>query len=288
MALRRNIRLRREYLYRKNLEGNARKDFDRKQQIRGALREGKAIPTELRNDEARLSHQISLEDDRTAIPTSHIDDEYAAAGFTDPKICITTSRAPSSKLKQFAKELKLIFPTSSRINRGNTKVPELVEACRTNNFTDIIVIQEHRGTPAGLIVCHLPYGPTAHFAIANVVTRHDIEDRGTMSEAFPHLIFEGFQSSLGKRVCNILKHLFPVPKADTRRVLTFVNRSDFISFRHHVYRKPGGGEVSLSEVGPRFELRPFQIRLGTLEQKEAEVEWALRPYMNTAKKRNEL
>ena len=34
---------------------------------------------------------------------SHIDDEYAAAGFTDPKICITTSRAPSSKLKQFAK-----------------------------------------------------------------------------------------------------------------------------------------------------------------------------------------
>ena len=29
----------------------------------------------------------------------------------------------------------------------------------------------------------------------------------------------------------------------------------------------------------------MQVKLGTLEQDEAEVEWVLRPYMNTAKKR---
>ena len=29
----------------------------------------------------------------------------------------------------------------------------------------------------------------------------------------------------------------------------------------------------------------LQVKLGTLEQDEAEVEWVLRPYMNTAKKR---
>ena len=34
---------------------------------------------------------------------SHMDDEYAAAGVTDPKVCITTSRDPSSKLKEFTK-----------------------------------------------------------------------------------------------------------------------------------------------------------------------------------------
>ena len=34
---------------------------------------------------------------------TNIDDEYRWAGVEDPKIVITTSRDPSSKLKQFAK-----------------------------------------------------------------------------------------------------------------------------------------------------------------------------------------
>ena len=32
----------------------------------------------------------------------------------------------------------------------------------------------------------------------------------------------------------------------------------------------------------------YEIKLGTVEQAEAEVEWRLRPYMNTAKKRKHL
>lgn len=36
-------------------------------------------------------------------PTTHIDDEYSKAGMRDPKILITTSRDPSSRLMQFAK-----------------------------------------------------------------------------------------------------------------------------------------------------------------------------------------
>jgi len=30
---------------------------------------------------------------------------------------------------------------------------------------------------------------------------------------------------------NILKYLFPVPKEDSRRVVTFANTDDYISFR---------------------------------------------------------
>lgn len=52
----------------------------------------------------------------------------------------------------------------------------------------------------GLIVSHLPFGPTAYFTLCNVVMRHDIPDLGTMSEAKPHLITHGFTSRLGKRV----------------------------------------------------------------------------------------
>jgi U3 small nucleolar ribonucleoprotein protein IMP4 len=81
-------------------------------------------------------------------------------------------------------------------------------------------------------------------------------------------------------VSNVLKHLFPVPKDDSKRVVTFANQSDFISFRHHTYDMPRGAKsVALKEVGPRFEMRLYRIKLGTMEQQEAEVEWALRPYM---------
>lgn len=41
-------------------------------------------------------------------PGSHIDDEYARVGLYEPKIVITTSRDPSSRLLQFAKVSPLL------------------------------------------------------------------------------------------------------------------------------------------------------------------------------------
>ena len=52
-----------------------------------------------------------------------------------------------------------------------------------------------------------------------------------MSEAYPHLIFDRFSSKLGARVANILKYLFPPPKHDAKRVITFANQ----------VRRGGGG-----------------------------------------------
>ncbi|OVA11682.1 Brix domain [Macleaya cordata] len=278
--LRRNIRLRREYLYRKSLEGKERMLYEKKQ--------GKPIPTELRNEEAALRQEIDLEDELTAIPKSHIDDEYANASQRDPKILLTTSRNPSAPLTQFVKELKIVFPNAQRMNRGGQVISEIIETCRAHDFTDVVLVHEHRGQPDGMIVCHLPFGPTAYFGLHNVVTRHDIKDKksvGTMSEAYPHLILNNFSSKLGERTANILKHLFPVPKPDSKRIITFANQSDYISFRHHVYEKHGGPKsIELKEVGPRFELRLYQIKLGTVDQSEAQTEWVIRPYMNTSKK----
>jgi hypothetical protein len=54
---------------------------------------------------------------------------------------------------------------------------------------------------------------------------------------------------------SILKYLFPVPKEDSKRVLTFANDQDYISFRHHVFAKVNRHEVQLAEVGPRFEMK---------------------------------
>ncbi|KAI3868648.1 hypothetical protein MKX03_013158 [Papaver bracteatum] len=286
----RTIRLRQEYLYRKNLEGKERQLYENKRKINKALEEGKPIPTELRNEEQELRRQIDLEDVSTEIPRSHIDDEYANANQRDPKILITTSRSPSSPLTQFAKELKIVFPNAQRMNRGGQVISEIIETCRAHDFSDVVLVHEHRGgVPDGMIVCHLPLGPTAYFGLHNVVTRHDIRDKksvGTMPEAYPHLIFDNFSSKLGERTANILKHLFPVPKPDSKRTITLSNQSDYISFRHHVYDKSGGPKsIELKEVGPRFELRLYQIKLGTVDHSEAPTEFVIQPYMNTAKKR---
>lgn len=215
------------------------------------------------------------------------DDEYRWAGVEDPKVMITTSRDPSARLKKFAKELRLIVPNSQRLNRGNYEYKQLIAACRANGVTDFLVVHEHRGQPDGLIVCHLPYGPTAYFTLSDMVMRHDIPDLGNMSEQYPHLIFHNFRSRLGGRVESILKHLFPVPREDSKRVMTFANHDDYISFRHHNIKKVDGGKkTELSEIGPRFQMRLFEIKLGTLEaEAAADTEWALRPYMNTSKKR---
>lgn len=290
--IRREARLRREFLYRKSLEGRAAEEYERRLAVREALAEGTDIATELRKSGRGYLEKDAYADAIHDAPTSHQDDEYANATAVDPRVVVTTSRDPSSKLMQFAKEMRLILPNATRLNRGNLVVSELVKTAKAGEITDIVVCHEHRGQPDGIIVSHLPYGPTAYFSLSNVVMRHDVRDGslGTMSEAYPHLIFDNFNTKIGRRVVTILKHVFPVPKPDSKRIMTFVNSSDVISFRHHVYEKQDrrDDDIELSEVGPRFEMQLYQLRLGTLDQKDADDEWVLRPFMNTAKQRRVL
>lgn len=294
--LRRQARLRREYLYRKSVQDKYKNIQEKKEKLKRSLEENIPIHPHLRKDALKIQKLLSWEDagPEMAIAmgtemggTAGIqDDEYRWAGVEDPKIVITTSRDPSSRLKMFVKELRLIFPNSQRMNRGNYEMKQLIHACRANDVTDFIIVHEHRGVPDSLIICHLPYGPTAYFTMSDVIMRHDIPDIGTMSEQYPHLIFHNFRTKLGERVSNILKYLFPVPKEDSKRIITFANHDDYISFRHHTYKKVHGKDIELTEVGPRFQLKLYEIKLGTLDAEgAADVEWALRPYMNTSHKR---
>lgn len=244
--LRRQARLRREYLYRKSAEDRQKSIQDKKNRIKRSLDENIPIHGDLQSKALHYQKKLEWEDEGPenavkiggesggALADSQ-DDEYRYAGVEDPKIVITTSRDPSSRLKQFVKELRLIFPNSQRMNRGNYEMKQLIHACRANDVTDFIVVHEHRGVPDGLIISHLPYGPTAYFTISDVVMRHDIPEIGTMSEQYPHLVFHNFKTKLGLRVMSILKYLYPVPKEDSKRVITFANHDDFISFRHHNY-----------------------------------------------------
>lgn len=48
-------------------------------------------------------------------------------------------------------------------------ISEIIETCRAHDFTDVILINEHRGVPVALTISHLPFGPTAYFQLLNVV-----------------------------------------------------------------------------------------------------------------------
>jgi len=61
-------------------------------------------------------------------------------------------------------------------------ISEIIESCRAHDYTDVLLVHEHRGVPDGLIVCHLPFGPTAYFGLHNVasisLTEFHIDFRG--------------------------------------------------------------------------------------------------------------
>eukprot|EP00607_Mallomonas_marina_P001221 CAMPEP_0182431372 /NCGR_PEP_ID=MMETSP1167-20130531/48627_1 /TAXON_ID=2988 /ORGANISM="Mallomonas Sp, Strain CCMP3275" /LENGTH=269 /DNA_ID=CAMNT_0024617635 /DNA_START=22 /DNA_END=828 /DNA_ORIENTATION=+ len=269
MALRREIRLRKEFLYKKQHGAEINIRNDKKRKIKESLETGKSIPTEIRGEARQLEKDIELDINQTE---QSIDDEYAKIGLREPKVCVTTSRDPSSRLKQFSKEVKICIPNSQAINRGNYRVEELVDACKKADFSDIIILNETRGQPDAMIVSHLPFGPTAFFTLSNCVLRHDIPECKPASQAYPHLILDNLNTVIGKRIGRILQALYPIPRPESKRVITLANQNDFISFRHHMYSKVKGEPV-IEEAGPRFELQPYEVRLGTLDQDHADKEW---------------
>ena len=68
-----------------------------------------------------------------------------------------------------------------------------------------------------------------------------------------------------------------------------VNNSKDLTYKFEKKSGKGGKpEVFLEEIGPRFEMRPYQILLGTVDQPDSNKEWVLRPFMNTARNKNNL
>ncbi|KAK6067488.1 U3 small nucleolar ribonucleoprotein IMP4 [Seiridium cupressi] len=280
--IRKQARQRRDYLYRRAVTLRDAEISEKRSKLRAALATGKPLDPTIANDK-ELRKSFAYDEsrtDRTVNEELDLDDEYSAlSGITDPRVLVTTSRDPSARLAAFAKEIRLLLPTAIRLNRGNLILPDLT-----------------RGTPTALSISHFPHGPTISFSLHNVVLRHDIPNsiRGTVSESYPHLIFEGFKSTLGQRVVKILSHLWPPRDPLTSknkigsRVITFVNNEDTIELRHHVFVRTGHDSVELSEVGPRMSMRVFEIRSGTMENKDGDVEWHLNQYTRTGRKKEYL
>ncbi|KAI5860196.1 Brix-domain-containing protein [Durotheca rogersii] len=297
--IRKQARQRRDYLYRRALLLRDSEISEKRAKLRAALATGRPLDPTIANDkELRKDYQFDeSRPDRSVNEELDLDDEYSQlSGIVDPRVLVTTSRDPSARLSAFAKEIRLLLPTAIRLNRGNLVLPDLTRSAQASGLSDLVLLHEHRGVPTALTLSHFPHGPTISFSLHNVVLRHDIPNsiRGTVSESYPHLIFDGFTSRLGTRVVKILKHIFPPREPLTNktklgsRVVTFKNIEDSIEVRHHVFVRTGYDSVELSEVGPRMTMRVFEIRSGTLENKDGDVEWHLNQYTRTSRKKDYL
>jgi U3 small nucleolar ribonucleoprotein protein IMP4 len=103
MSIRREIRLRKDFLYKKQIDAQQTITNEKKRKLKTAIDEGKSVPTEIVQEARKLNHDMELDLYAPGDEKASIDDEYATVGFREPKVCVTSSRDPSSRLKQFAK-----------------------------------------------------------------------------------------------------------------------------------------------------------------------------------------
>jgi len=123
--------------------------------LKSSLASGKPLDPSIAND-VSLRKDYKYDEsraDRTVEEELGLDDEYShMSGVIDPRVLVTTSRDPSSRLGTFSKEVRLLLPTSIRLNRGNLILSNLVSSAQASGLSDIIVLHEHRGTPTALSV----------------------------------------------------------------------------------------------------------------------------------------
>ncbi len=99
--IRKSIRLRKEYVYKKEKEIQDSQIADKKQRLKKAIDSQEGVPNELKRDSERLMKELEHDDNNTIIARTHMDDEYEEAKYRDPQVLITTCRSPSMRLLQF-------------------------------------------------------------------------------------------------------------------------------------------------------------------------------------------
>lgn len=207
-------------------------------------------------------------------------DEFAAyyKHSYEPKVLITYCDNPTRKTRIFGRELTRMVPNSISLYRNRSGVKKMVKSAIARNFTDIIVVNEDQCKPNGMLVIHLPDGPTAHFKLSNVKITPELKrSHKEITEHRPEVILNNFTTRLGYTIGRMLGALFHYePEFKGRRVVTFHNQRDYIFFRHHRYQFDlKNGKARLRELGPRFTLRLRSLQHGTFDSKYGTYEWLI-------------
>ncbi|XP_050452073.1 probable ribosome production factor 1 [Cataglyphis hispanica] len=221
------------------------------------------------NDEANQELKIECEHDEFA---AYYRQDY------EPKVLITYADNPNRKTRIFGRELTRIIPNSLSLYRNRSGVKKIVKSAIARNFTDIVIVNEDQCKPNGMLVIHLPDGPTAHFKLSNVkITTELKRSHKEITEHRPEVILNNFTTRLGFTIGRMLGALFHYqPEFKGRRAVTFHNQRDYIFFRHHRYEfNLKTGKPRLRELGPRFTLKLRSLQHGTFDSKYGDYEWII-------------
>ncbi|XP_019876060.2 probable ribosome production factor 1 [Aethina tumida] len=196
----------------------------------------------------------------------------------EPKVLITYTEEPLKKTRIFGRELRRIIPNSVSLYRNNASIKSIVKSATKRDFTDILVINENKKQPDGLLLIHLPNGPTAHFKISNPrITTELRKNYRHITAHRPEVVLNNFTTRLGLTVGRMLGAIFHYdPEFVGQRAVTFHNQRDFIFFRHYRYTFDSEGKrARLKELGPRFTLKLRSLQKGTFDSKYGQYEWII-------------
>uniref|UniRef100_A0A7N4NVC5 Ribosome production factor 1 n=1 Tax=Sarcophilus harrisii TaxID=9305 RepID=A0A7N4NVC5_SARHA len=189
---------------------------------------------------------------------------------------------------RFCEQLSTVIPNSHVYYRRGLALKRIIPQCISRDFTDLIVINEDRKIPNGLVLSHLPHGPTAHFRMSSVRLRKEIKRKGKEpTQHSPEVILNNFTTRLGHSIGRMFASLFPHdPQFIGRQVATFHNQRDYIFFRFHRYLFKSEKKVGIQELGPRFTLKLRSLQKGTFDSKYGEYEWVHKPReMDTSRRK---
>lgn len=275
-------------------------------------------------DNTREVDETVVQPEDEEVLADEAEDEFQSyfAGDRTAKILITTRPRPSRELFHFVGDLMQLIPNAYFYPRKSFEVKAICRHAEEGDFTHVFILSEKAKVCNGLLVSHLPHGPTAFFKVSNVVPGAKIAHHGQPTAHVPELILNNFNTRLGHRIGRFLGSFFPhAPEFRGRQVVTFHNQRDFLFVRHHRYmfdeKKQGpaaaaaaaavakkrskkkGGTASvaaaanahtirarLQELGPRFTLKLRWLQEGTFDTQFGEYEWLhKRKEMDTTRRR---
>ncbi|XP_043941650.1 ribosome production factor 1 [Protopterus annectens] len=266
----------------------AKKKRKKEREALGDKAPPKPVPKTIENQRVYDETVVDPTDEEVAFDEST--DEFSSYfnRLTTPKVLITTSDRPRGRTVRFCRQLSTIIPNSFVYYRRGLALKKIIPQCISREFTDLLVVNDDRSIPNGLVLSHLPEGPTAHFKMSNVRLRKDIKRRGKdPTEHIPEVILNNFSTRLGHIVGRMFAALFPHdPQFVGRQVATFHNQRDYIFFRYHRYIFKNEKRVALQELGPRFTLKLRSLQKGTFDSKYGEYEWVHKRHeMDTSRRK---
>ncbi|XP_041779010.1 probable ribosome production factor 1 [Anopheles merus] len=203
--------------------------------------------------------------------------EYYQKSY-EPRVMITFNATPHMVTRKFASLLRRMIPNAKTFRRNKTHLKRVCKSAIRENYTDILVVNENRKKPEGLLLIHLPDGPTAHFKVSNFKDLKDLKrNERDITTHRPEVILNNFTTRLGLTIGRMLGALFHYePEFRGRRAVTFHNQRDYIFFRHHLYEfDKNGKRVKLRELGPRFTLKLRSLQVGLFDGKCGDYEWMI-------------